>query len=94
MSMLTSNTRKCPYCRQRYQQATAYKEHVQTMHVNIVLSLCANADLTSPGPPAFVLDENINQSDSDHESDYRLEIAHCRAASSEIDDDMQNDSAA
>jgi hypothetical protein len=62
------------------------------MHLDIVLSLRANADLTSPGPPAFVRDENINQSDSDYESDHRLEIADCRAASSEIDDDMQNDS--
>jgi len=62
------------------------------MHLDIVLSLRANADLTSPGPPAFVHDENINQRDSDYESDYRLEIADCCAASSEIDDDMQNDS--
>jgi len=62
------------------------------MHLDIVLSLCANADLTSPGPSAFVRDENINHSDSDYESDYRLEIADCRAASSQIDDDMQNDS--
>ena len=62
------------------------------MHLDIVLSLGANADLTSPGPPAFVRDENINQNDSDDESDYRLEIADCRAASSEIDDNMQNDS--
>jgi len=49
-------------------------------------------DLTSPGPPAFVQDENIKQSDSDYESDNRQEIADYRAASSEIDDDMQNDS--
>jgi len=62
------------------------------MHLDIVLSLCANVDLTSPGPPAFVRDENINQSDSDYESDYRLEITDCRAASSEIDHDMQNNS--
>jgi len=62
------------------------------MHLDIVLSLSANADLTSPGPPAVVRDENINQSDSDYESDHRLEIAACRAASSEIDDNMQNDS--
>jgi len=64
------------------------------MHLDIVLSLCANADLTSPGRPAFVRDENINQSDSDYESDYTLEIEDCLAASSEIDDDMQNNSAA
>jgi len=62
------------------------------MHLDIVLSLRANPDLTPPGPPAFVHDENINQSDSDYGSDYRLEIEGCPAASSEIDDDMQNDS--
>jgi len=45
-----------------------------------------------PGPGAFLCDEKINQSDSDYESDYRLEIGDCRAVSSEIDDDMQNDS--
>jgi len=89
---MTSNTTKCPYCRGRYQQAAAYEKHLQAMHLDIVLSLDANADLTSPGPPAFVHDENINQSNSDYESDYRLEMADCRAASSEIDDDMQNDS--
>jgi len=64
------------------------------MHLDIVRSLCANADLTLPGPPAFVCDENINQSDSDYKSNYRLEIADCRAASSKIDDDMQKNSAA
>jgi len=62
------------------------------MHLDIVISLRANADLTSPGLPALVRDENINQSNSDYESDHRLEITDCRAASSEIDDDMQNDS--
>jgi len=62
------------------------------MHLNIVLSLCANAALILPGPPGFVQDENINQSDSDYESDYRLEIADCREASSEVDDDMKDDS--
>jgi len=89
---MTSNTTKCPYCRRRYQQAAAYEKHVQTMHLDIVLSLNANADLTSRGPLAFVPDETINQSDSDYESDQGLEIADCRAASSEIDDNMQNDS--
>ena len=62
------------------------------MHRDSVLSLCANVDLTSPVLPGFVRDENINQSDSDYESDYRLEIANGGAASSEIDDDMQNES--
>jgi len=60
------------------------------MDLDIVLSLRANADLTSPGLPAFVSNENSNQSDSDYEFDYRLEIADCRAASSEIDDNKQN----
>jgi len=89
---MTSNTTKCPYCRRRYQQPAANEKHLQTMHLDIVLSLRVNADLTSPGPPAFVRNENINQSDSDYESDHRLEIADCRAASSEIDDNMQNNS--
>jgi len=62
------------------------------MHLDIVLSLCANADLTPPGPPAFVRNEKINQSDSDYESDYRLDIADCHTASIEIDDILQNDS--
>jgi len=62
------------------------------MHLDIILSLRANADRTSPGPPAFVRDENISQSDSDYESDPRLEIADCRAASGDRDHDMQNDS--
>ena len=62
------------------------------MHLDIVLPLCVNANLASRGPPAFVGDENINQSDTDYESNHRLEIAHCRAASSKIDNDMQNDS--
>jgi len=92
MSTMTSNTTKCPYCRRRYQQAAAYEKHLQTIHLDIILSLRANADLTTPGPPAFVHDETINQSDSDYESDYRLEIADCCVASSEIDDVMQNNS--
>jgi len=62
------------------------------MHVDIVLSLRVNADLTSPGPPVFVRDGNINQGDSDYESNDGLEIPDCRVASSKIDDDMQNDS--
>jgi len=62
------------------------------MHPDIVPSLRANADLTSPRPPAFVRDENIHQSDSDYESDHRLEIVDCSAASSVIDDNMQNNS--
>jgi len=62
------------------------------MHLDIVLSLCTNADLTLQRPPAFVRDEKINHSDSDYESDHRLEIADCCASSSEIDGDMRNDS--
>jgi len=89
---MTSNTTNSPYCRRRYQQAAAYEKHLHTMHRDIILSLRANADLYSPGPPAFLRDENINQSDSDYKCDYRQEIADCRTASSEIDDDMQNDS--
>jgi len=71
--------------------STGRSLHTKAMLLDIVLSLRANGDLTSPGPPAFIHDENINQSDSDYESDYRLEIAGCRTACSEIDDDMRND---
>jgi len=35
--------------------------------------------------------KNINQSDSEYESDYWLEIADYGEASSEIDDDIEND---
>jgi len=66
--------------------------HLQRMHLDILLSLRVKADLISPGPPAFVRDQNINQSNSEYESDYTLEIADCRAASSKIDDDIQNNS--
>jgi len=62
------------------------------MHLDIVLPLRANADLTLTGPPAFVHQEKINHSDLDYESDHTLEIADCRTASREIDDNMQNDS--
>jgi len=88
---MTSNTTKCPYYKRCYEQAAAYEKYLQTRHLCIVLSLRTNADLTLPGPPAFVHNKNINQSDSNYESDYRLEIADRRAAGSEIDDDMQND---
>ena len=65
-----------------------YEKHLHTIHFDIVLSLCGNADLTRPGPPGSVHDENINQSHSEYKSDQRLEIADCRTASSEIDHDM------
>jgi len=60
------------------------------MHLDIVISLGTNAVLTSPGPPAFILYKNMNQRDSDYESDHRLEIADWPAASCKIDDDMHN----
>jgi len=89
---MTSNTTKWSSYRRIHQQAAAYEKHFQTMHLDMVLSLHANADLTAAGPPAFVRNENINQSALDYESDHRLEIGNGRAASSEIDDNMQNDS--
>jgi len=94
MSTMTSKTTKCPYGRRHYQRAAAYEKHLQIMHLDIVLSLRLNADLISLGPPAFLHDENNNQSDSDYESNHRLEIAHCRTANNEIDDNMQNNSEA
>jgi len=60
------------------------------MHLDIVLSLTAIADAASMGP-TFVRDELENLTDSDYESDCRLEIPDFHTASGEIDD-MQNDS--
>jgi len=60
------------------------------MHLDIVLSLSAIADASSMGP-TFVRDELESLTDSDYESDCRLEIPHFHTASGEIDD-MQNDS--
>ena len=60
------------------------------MHLDIVLSLSAIADAASMGP-TFVRDELENLTDSDYESDCRLEIPDFHTASGEIDD-MQNDS--
>jgi len=62
------------------------------MHLDIVLSLHDHVDLPSPGPPAFVCNENSNQSDSDYKSDYWVQIADCRAVRSEIDDTILNHS--
>jgi len=59
---MTSKTAKCPYCRRRYQQAAAYEKHVQTMHLDIVLSLSAIADAASLAP-TFVRDEHENLTD-------------------------------
>jgi len=60
------------------------------MHLDIVLSLSAIADTASMGPN-FVRDELENLTDSDYESDCRIEIPNFHTASGEIDD-MQNDS--
>ena len=87
---MTSNTIKCPYCRRRYQQAAAYEKYLQTMHLEMVLSLSAIVDAASMRP-TFVCDELENLTDSDIESDCRLEIPDFHTASGEKDD-MQNDS--
>jgi len=60
------------------------------MHLDIVLSLSAIADAASIGG-TFVCDELENLTDSDIESDCRLEIPDFHTASGEKDD-MQNDS--
>jgi len=86
---MTSKT-KCPYCRRCYQEGAAYEKHLQTLHLDIVLSLSAIADAASRGP-TFVRDELQNLTDSDYECDWRLEIPDFRTASGKIDD-MQNDS--
>jgi len=86
---MTSKTTKCPYCRRRYHQAAAYKKHLQTMHLDIVLSLSAIADAASMGP-TFVRNELENLTDSDYESDCRLEIPDFHTGSGEIDDIHNN----
>ena len=89
---MTSNTTKCPYCRQRYQQAAAYERHLQTVHLDIVFSLSAIADATSAAQAPFLRARNESDlSDSDYESDTQLEIADCHAASDEINEYMQKD---
>ena len=60
------------------------------MHLDIVLSLRPIADAASMGP-TFVRVELENLTDSDYESDCRLEIPDFHTASGQIDD-MQNDS--
>jgi len=60
------------------------------MHLDIILSLSAIADTASMGL-TFVRDELENLTDSDYESDCRLEIPDFHTASGERDD-MQNDS--
>jgi len=62
------------------------------MHHDVVLSLNAIADAAySAGRPTFVRDEPENMTDSDYESDPRLEIADIHTASGKIDN-MHNDS--
>ena len=60
------------------------------MHLDIVLSLSAITDAASMRP-TFVRDALENLTDSDHESDCRLENPDVHTASGEIDD-MQNNS--
>ena len=88
---MASLSTKCPYCRRRYQQAAAYKKHLETMHHDILVSLRAIVDTTLPGLRTFSPDENSYQGDSDYESDQMLEIADCYAASNDPGD-MQHDS--
>jgi len=60
------------------------------MHLDIVLSLSVIAEAASMGP-TFVRDERENLTDSDDESDCRLEIPNFHTASGDRDD-MLNDS--
>jgi len=81
-----------PCCRQSYQQATAYKKHLETIHLDIVLSHIVIATTASIRPPTFIRDQLDNLTDPDYESDSRLEIPDFHTTSTEIDN-MQNDSA-
>jgi len=87
---MSSKTTNCPYCRPRYHQAAAYEKPLPTINLDIVLSLSAIADAASIGP-TFLCDELENLTDSDYESDCRLEILVFHTASGDIDE-MQNDS--
>ena len=62
------------------------------MHLDIVRSLHPNADLILPVQTSFVFNENFDQSNLDYESYQGLEIADYHTSSSEIDNDMPNDS--
>ena len=88
---MASLSTKCPYWRRRYQQAAAYKKHLEIMHHDILLSLRANVDTTLLGLRAFAPDEYSDQGDSDYKSDPMLEIADCYAASNDTGN-MQHDS--
>ena len=87
---MASLSTKGPYCRQRYQQATAYEKHLERIHDDNVLSLHAIVDTTLPGLRAFAPDENRDQGDSDYESDPMLEIADCYAARNDPGDMQHN----
>src|SRR5437588_11910646 len=103
---MTSNTSKCPYCRRCYQQAAAYEKHLRAMHQDIVLFLRVSTDQTSRGLATVTPHENVNQllsttitncltnqeSDSDYESDLRLEITDCDLVGSETDNEIEHDS--
>ena len=88
---MASLSTKCPYGRRGYQQASAYEKHLETMHYDILLSLCAIVDTTLPGLRAFAPDEKRDQGHSDYESDPMLDIADFYAASNDPGD-MQHDS--
>ena len=88
---MASLSTKCPSGRRRYQQASAYEKHLEIIHYDIHLSLCAIVDTTLPGLRAFAPDENRDQGDSDDESDPMLDSANCYAASNDPGD-MQHDS--
>src|SRR5205807_6925670 len=105
-STMTSNTSKCPYCRQNYQQAATYEKYLQAMHQDIVLFLHASTDQTSHGLAAVTHYKTVNQllsttttncltnqeSDSDYESDLGLEITDYDSVGSETDNEIEHDS--
>src|SRR5205807_1981997 len=89
---MTSNKTKYPYCRRRYQQAAAYEKYLQTMHLDIIFSHSAIADMTSIAQAPFLHTHDESElSDTDYTSDTRPEIADCHAARDEINEYMQND---
>jgi len=84
---MASKKTMCPYWRQYYQQATAYEKHLQTIHLDIVLSLNAIVDVaTFTARPTFVHDELENMTDFDYESDPGLMITDIHTASGGLDD--------
>lgn len=88
---MTLNTTRCSRWSRLHQQAIGYENELQTMPLEMIQALWANADRNSAEPGALVPNAIINQSHSGYKSDHRLDIADSRAAQTAINDDRQNE---